>query len=141
MRSRVENKTLRLLSCDADLGHCSSLVWGRSGPDPGQPSGPGQPTLARGPAKQGQGHPSSGPTLALGGPVRVGPRARRARPNPWTVYMGQVNPHRLWVGYTWVRVRVAFLLPVTHLYNEFWYAYFRPMFMGDRYYIGMLHFD
>ena len=29
---------------------------------------------------------------------------------------------------------------VTHLYDEFWYAYFRSMFVGDRYYIGTLRF-
>jgi len=57
-------------------------VWPRS-----SPQGLGQLALAHGPAKQGQGQQTSGPTPALGGPVRVGPRARRARPDPWTVYI------------------------------------------------------
>ena len=35
----------------------------------------------------GPAHLKAGPTLALLGSGRVGPRANRARPCPWTVYM------------------------------------------------------
>jgi hypothetical protein len=54
---------------------------GRAGPGSGQVRSIGPDPMRAGPT-----HQKSGPTLALLGPGRVGPRANRARPCSWTVY-------------------------------------------------------
>ena len=65
----------------------SEHPWNRVGP--GRPRvGPGRAksdALALDPMRAGPNDQNSGPTLALSGSGRVDPRAKLARPDPWTV--------------------------------------------------------
>jgi hypothetical protein len=84
--TQLDNKCLKitvLANYKYLLIHTSSEVSvpDRVGPGRAKPYG-----LALDPMRAGPDHQNCGPTLALLGSGRVGPRANQGRPCPWTVY-------------------------------------------------------